>query len=138
MLLWTWVYKYCSNPCFQFHLEVECWVILFVIFLKESPYFFPLWRLHHFTFPPTVHEGSSFSTSLPRFSMGGYFFFFLFFWLLFRAAPVAYGGFLARGLIGAVAASLHHSSRQRQFSGPLSKARDRTYILMDACQICFP
>ena len=34
-----------------------------------------------------------------------YFFFFVF----SRAAPVAYGGFQPRGLIGAVAAGLHHS-----------------------------
>ena len=39
------------------------------------------------------------------------FFFFFFFCLFsfFRAAPSAYGGFQARGLIGAVAAGLHHS-----------------------------
>ena len=35
-------------------------------------------------------------------------FFFFFFWsFVFRATPVAYGGFQARGLIGAVAAGLH-------------------------------
>jgi len=33
----------------------------------------------------------------------------LFFFGLFRAAPAAYGGSQARGLIGAVAASPHHS-----------------------------
>ena len=38
-----------------------------------------------------------------------FFFFFFFFFCLFRATPVAYGGFQARGLIGAVAASLHQS-----------------------------
>ena len=36
--------------------------------------------------------------------------FFIFFWsCLLRAAPAAYGGSQARGLIGVVAASLHHS-----------------------------
>ena len=30
---------------------------------------------------------------------------------------------------------LHHSSQQRQIPNPLSKARDRTRILMDASQI---
>ena len=35
-------------------------------FLKETPYCFPRW-LHQFTFPPTVYEGSLFSTSLPTF-----------------------------------------------------------------------
>ena len=34
---------------------------------------------------------------------------FIFVFCLFRAAPVAYGGSQARGLIGAIAASLHHS-----------------------------
>ena len=32
---------------------------------------------------------------------------------------------------------LHHSSWQRRTLNPLSKARDRTRILMDASQICF-
>ena len=35
----------------------------------------------------------------------------------FRAMLVAYGGSQARGWIGAVAASLHHSSQQRQIRG---------------------
>ena len=40
-----------------------------------------------------------------------FFFFFFFFWsfCLFRAAPTAYGGSQARGLIGVLAAGLHHS-----------------------------
>ena len=33
---------------------------------KELPYCFPQW-LYQFTFPPTVHEGSLFSTRLPVF-----------------------------------------------------------------------
>ena len=37
--------------------------------------------------------------------------YFFFFFLLFRAAPVAYGGSQARGQIGAPAASLRHSHR---------------------------
>ena len=36
-------------------------------------------------------------------------FIFLFLFLLFRAAPAAYGGSQTRGLIGATAAGLHHS-----------------------------
>ena len=57
----------------------------------------------------------------------------------FRATPAAYGGSLARGLIGAGPAglhqshsntrlshvcNLHHSSRQHQILSPLSEARD--------------
>ena len=38
-----------------------------------------------------------------------FYMFFLFSFLLFRAAPTAYGGFQARGPIGATAAGLHHS-----------------------------
>ena len=33
--------------------------------------------------------------------------------------------------------TLHHSSWQSQIPNPLSKARDRTCILMDTSQICF-
>ena len=40
---------------------------------------------------------------------GQFFFFFVFFVFFFRAALVAYGDSQARGLIGSVAASLHHS-----------------------------
>ena len=54
---------------------------------------------------------------------------------LFRAALTVYGGSQATGQI--VAAGLHHSSRQRWILHPLSKARDRTYVLMDASQIHF-
>ena len=35
------------------------------------------------------------------------------FFLLFRAAPTAYGSFQARDQIGATAASLHHSHSNR-------------------------
>ena len=34
--------------------------------------------------------------------------------------------------------NLHHNSQQHQILNPLSEARDRTCILMDAGQICFP
>ena len=33
---------------------------------------------------------------------------------------------------------LHHSSRQRRILNPLSEARDRTCVLKDTSQICFP
>ena len=39
-------------------------------------------------------------------------------------APVAYGGSQARDPVGAVTASLHHSSRQRQILNSLRRARD--------------
>ena len=38
-----------------------------------------------------------------------YDFYLTFFFCLFRAEPTAYGGFQARGLIGAVATGLNHS-----------------------------
>ena len=69
---------------------------------------------------------------------------------LFRAASTAHGGFQARGGIGAVAAAhttatampdpspvcdLHCSSRQQQILNPLSEARHRTCILLNASQV---
>ena len=65
-----------------------------------------------------------------------FFFFFSFLFLLLRATPAACGGSQARGLIGAVAASLHQSrsnarsephlrpTRQHQILDPLREARD--------------
>ena len=77
--------------------------------------------------------------------LGSPFFFFFYF---FRAAPVAYRSSQARGIIGAVAASLHHSnwdpshiinlhhsSWQHLILNSLSKARDGTRVLMDASQV---
>ena len=73
-----------------------------------------------------------------------------FFLLLFRAAPVAYGGSQARGQIGATDASLHHSHSNfgsephlqptpqlTATLGPLNKARDQTRNLMVPSWICF-
>ena len=69
---------------------------------------------------------------------------------LFWATPMAYEGSQARGLIGAIAAGLHlatampdpshvcdlhQSSQQCQILNPLSEARDRTCVLMDASRI---
>ena len=56
---------------------------------------------------------------------------------LFRATPPAYGSSQATGWIGAVAASLHHSSWQCWILNPLSKARDRTRTLMVTRRICY-
>ena len=66
---------------------------------------------------------------------------------------MAFGGSQARGRIGAVVAGLHHSHSNvgsepcllpapqlramRWTLNPLNEARDRTYVLMDACQIRF-
>ena len=77
---------------------------------------------------------------------------FIYLFLLFRAAPVAYVGSQARGLIRATAASLchstatpdpshiyelHHSSCQHWILNPLNKARDQTLNVMVPNQICF-
>jgi len=59
------------------------------------------------------------------------------FFVFFRAAPTAYGGSQARGLIGAIAAGLRHSSQQHLILNPLNEARDRTHELMVPSQICF-
>ena len=76
---------------------------------------------------------------------------FLLFFGLFRAAPVAYGGSQARGLIGAAAAGLPQSHSNagsepylqptpqltaNQILNPLSKARDPTHNLMVPSRIC--
>ena len=76
--------------------------------------------------------------------------FLLFIYCYFRAAPIAYRDSQARGQIGATGAphataivtqdpshvcDLHHSSQHRQFTDPLSEARDQTRILMDPRQV---
>ena len=63
---------------------------------------------------------------------------------------MAYGGYQARGQIGATAAGLHHSHSnagpslicnlhhslwQCRILNSLSEARDQTYILMDTSQV---
>ena len=63
-------------------------------------------------------------------------FLFCFVFLLFRAAPVAYGGAQASGPIGAIATGLHHSSQQRQILNPMSGARDGIHVLMDPSRVC--
>ena len=76
-----------------------------------------------------------------------FFFFFFFCFFCFWAAPVAYGSSQTRGQIKARAISLHHSfsnvgckvhlhdlhhsSPQHQILNPLSRAWDRTLVLMD-------
>ena len=78
-----------------------------------------------------------------------------FFFAFFMAAPTAYGGSQARGQIGAIATGLRHSHSNTGFRilatsatyttahskgwilSPLSEARDRTCILMNASQIHF-
>ena len=76
-----------------------------------------------------------------------------FFFLLFRAAPIAYGGSQARGRIRTMAAGLCHSHRNAGSKihlwptlqlratldlWPLSKARGWIHILMDTSWIHFP
>ena len=72
--------------------------------------------------------------------------FFFFFFCLFRAAPVAYGSFQARGLNGSCSRQLlpvtatwhlscvyklHHRLWQLQILNLLSEARDGTHVLTD-------
>ena len=59
--------------------------------------------MHHFTFPPAVYEGPDFSIFLPTLVIISLSFFGGEGVCLFRAAPTAYGGSQARGLIGATA-----------------------------------
>ena len=58
-------------------------------------------------------------------------FFFFFFLFLFRAATVAYGGYQARGQIGAVAAGLYHShsnARSEQHLQPIPQLTTATSL----------
>ena len=64
-------------------------------------------------------------------------FFILFYFLLFRAAPRAYGNSQARGQIRVIAASLYHSSQQRQILNPLSQARYWTRNLIVTSRMRF-
>ena len=79
-----------------------------------------------------------------------YFFLIFLVFCLLRAAPAAYGGSQARGLIRAVATGLtratatsdpscicdlHHSSGQRWILNPLSNTRARTHVLMDTSRV---
>ena len=80
----------------------------------------PAWGLYQPRNLGTIHETiqqrslfSCFNLQLTMESIGflslSLFFFFFFFFFFFWAILAAYGGFQARGLIGAVANSLHHS-----------------------------
>ena len=92
----------------------------------------------NFNFRLYVFPVSRFSSSMQV----ALFFFCLFCLFAFSvAAPMAYEGSQARGLIGAVATAtwdlsrvcdVHHSSRQCRILNPLSKARDRKFVLVDA------
>ena len=46
-------------------VELLDWMVVLLIIFEEFPYCFLEW-LYHFTFPPTMSEGSLFSTFLPR------------------------------------------------------------------------
>ena len=93
-----------------------------------------------------------FSYFCPLFLIFFKFIFCLFGFFFFRAAPVTRGGSQAKGQIRAVGAGLHHSHSNgasephlqptlqltaHRILNPLSEARDRAYVLMDASQIHF-
>ena len=120
-------------PClFLPHFFIAC--ILPILF------FLPSYPLHSYCFVRSQFKCIFFRPT----------FFFIFIFCLFRATPMAYAGTQARGSIEAVATGLHHSlvmpdpshignlrhsSWQLGILNPLSKARDRTCILMDTSQI---
>ena len=64
---------------------------------------------------------------------------FLSFLFLFQAAPMAYGSFQATAMWDpSHIRNLHHSSQQHLIPNPLSRARDRTHVLMDTSGIRVP
>ena len=69
------------------------------------------------------------------FFLSFFFFFLSFVFCLFRAALTAHGGSQVRSWIRTTVAGLCHSNAR--FLDPLSKARDRTHILMDTSLIRF-
>ena len=67
------------------------------------------WSKVVFLSPGVPDQGSSHSLCLQLSLLGEHLFVIKFFFFFFRAIPIAYGGSQDRGLIGATAASLHHS-----------------------------
>ena len=102
-------------------------------------------RRSGFTFSGTF-ESYSLPSHVRNYDFISFLFSFSFFFCIFKAIPAEYGGSQARGLIGAVAAGLHHSRSHAgsephllptpqlmatcQILNPLSEARDRTRNLM--------
>ena len=99
--------------------------------------------------PSYTHQLRLCPGDLERFQNFSLFFIYFSF---FRVVPVAYGSSQARDQIGAAAEAyatatatpdpdpscvcdLHRSSRQCRIINPLSRARDRTRILMDTSQV---
>ena len=125
----------CGHLIIQDSKSLKCFAIALVIIFSQR-----FMILHNPCFlikpsPAFIHSYSFFS---PVFC-------------LFRAAPSAYGGFQARGLISFATGLcnstgrpdpnricyLHHSSWQPQILNPLSKDRDRTRNLMVPSQVHF-
>ena len=100
--------------------------------------------------PSCCKDNTGSLTHCPTAGTPKYFFFFCLF-SFSGAAPVAYGGSKARGLIRAVfpayagatatrdpsrICDLPHSSQQHKILNPLSEVRDRTHNFMVPCWIC--
>ena len=82
MLLWTLAYRYLFESQLSFggayvpRMEsLGNMVILCLTFLKKCQTMPQWYTLHHFAFPPTVHQGSNISTSSPTLVILHFFFF---------------------------------------------------------------
>ena len=112
---------------FWFNLSSYCIVI------KESGLYYLFWREKMILLNiPWQSEKNMYSLFESTYLICILFFF------LFRATLVAYGSSQARGLTEATAASLHHSSRQRQIFNPLREARDQTHTPHSSQSDSFP
>ena len=65
VFVWTHVF---NSLWYVPGVELLHHVIILCFTFEELPDAFPK-RMHHFTFPPAVYEGSNFSISLPKFAI---------------------------------------------------------------------
>ena len=118
-ILWNGIKNSASELCFALRIFSKC-----LAYVSPKSYCFQL-SLEHQTLKLLILQ-------LQYASLWYIFSFYLFiYFFVFLVPHMANGVSQARDQIGAVAASLHHSSWQRLILNPLNRARDQTRLLMD-------